>query len=711
MDDEPPRGHREGDAHNEASGAAGGSVVQAGVVHGDINLVDRGASRVVPSQLPAHTSAFVGRDEELRWLNEHMAARADAVTIAAVSGAAGIGKTALALTWAHRAKQRFPDGQLYVDLHGFGSQEPMTCSQALHSFLTSLGVAPEAVPTGPDAKAGLYRSLVHERRLLVVLDNARDTEHVRPLLPGSAGCVALVTSRNRLDSLGAREGAHSLSLGLLNRADAVALLERRAGWERVAEEPENAIVLVGRCARLPLALSIAAARVANRPGARLAELVEELGDENGLDALDLGDADLDLRAVFSWSYRALAPADQTAFRLLGLLIGPDISDLAAASLFGVPLPECRRRLGRLAAAHLVEEHLPHRFRMHDLLRAYAAELADADDHRSRTAAVSRMLDHYLHSSWAAERCLYAYRDPVELPPPEPGVVVATMTTYQQAVAWFTAEHAVLLAAVGQAQRLHRHAWLLPWSLVTYLERRGHWLDEIRVLTAALASATEHGDQQTLSRTLRYLGRALTLVGEHQRAEEHYGRALLISESLRDVDHLARTHRGLSMLYQTTGEHEKALTHGEVATKLYRQTANENGEARSLHTLARCQAELGKYEEALRHSGEAIQLFRALSISDPQGEASAMDSYAFALHRLGHHHDAITHYEHALVLWRQLGNRFYEAGTLTRLGGAHRGAGDAVRAEQAWLLALEIYRQLNHPDAELVRAELAALTAW
>ncbi|WP_439658253.1 ATP-binding protein [Lentzea sp. HUAS TT2] len=711
MDDGPPRGHREGNAHNEASGTVSGSVVQARVVHGDINLIDRGTSRVIPSQLPAHPSAFVGRDEELKWLDEHMTARPDAVTIAAVSGAAGIGKTALALSWAHLAQHRFPDGQLYVDLRGFGSQEPMTCSQALYSFLTSLGVAPEAVPTGLDAKAGLYRSLLHERRLLVVLDNARDTEHVRPLLPGSSSCVALVTSRNRLDSLGAREGAHSLSLGLLNRADAVALLERRAGRERVAEEPENAIVLVGRCARLPLALSIAAARVANRPGARLAELVEELEDENGrLDALDLGDTDLDLRAVFSWSYRAMPSADQTAFRLLGLFVGPDIGDLAAASLFGVSLPECRRRLGRLAAAHLVEERVPHRFRMHDLLRMYAAELADADDHASRTAAVSRMLDHYLHSSWTAERCLYAYRDSVDLPPPAPGVVVATAATYQEALGWFTVEHAVLLAAVGQAraQGFRRHAWLLPWSLVTYFERRGHWQDEIRVLIAALSSAAEHNDQQAQSRTLRYLGRGLTLVGDHQEAEEHYSRALHISESLGDVDHQARTHRGMSMLYQSTRRYEEALTHGEVATKQFRQAGNKNGEARALHTLARCQAELGRYEDALEHSSEAIRLFRQLSFPDPQGEASAVDSYAFALHRLGRHQEAITHYEHALVLWRQLGNRFYEAGTLTRLGGAHRSAGDAVCTEQVWMLALEIYEQLNHPDAELVRA---ALTAW
>ncbi|MFS8095737.1 tetratricopeptide repeat protein [Lentzea alba] len=638
-----------------------------------------------------------------------MAAQPNTVTIAVVNGAAGIGKTALALTWAHRAKQHFPDGQLYVDLRGFGSQEPMTCSQALHGFLTSLGVAPEAVPTGPDAKAGLYRSLVHRRSLLVVLDNARDTEHVRALLPGSSTCVVIVTSRSRLDSLAAREGAHSLSLGLLDHTDAITLLERRAGRERVAEEPENAIELVGRCARLPLALSIAAARVANRPGARLAELVEELGDEDSrLDALDLGDVDLDLRVVFSWSYRALSPTDQTAFRLLGLHVGPDISDLAAASLFGVSLPECRRQLGRLAAAHLVEEHLPRRFRMHDLLRTYAAELAAADDHANRAAA-GRLLDHYLHSSWAAERCLYAYRDPVRLPQHEPGAVVATVTTYAEAVAWFTAEHAVLLAATGQAraQGFHQHAWLLPWSLVTYYDRLGHWLDEIRVLTTALESATEHGDELTLGRTLRYLGRAFTLVGEHQQAEEHYRRALAIAESLRDTESQARTHRGMSMLCQITKEYEEALAHGETAIKQFQQTGNKNGEARSLHTLARCQAELGSYEAALGHSREAIRLFRELSISDPQGEASAVDSYAYALHRLGHHHDAITHYEHALVLWRRLGNRFYEAGTLTRLGAAHRSGGNAQQANEVLLLALDIYQQLNHPDVELVRATLTA----
>ncbi|MFI6099863.1 ATP-binding protein [Lentzea sp. NPDC051213] len=709
MDDEPPR-HREGKTRNSTSAVVGGSIVQARDIHGDITLVDRSSSRVVPTQLPAHTSAFVGRTNELDWLDEHTTVDQGAVTITVLSGAAGIGKTALALSWAHRSKHRFPDGQLYIDLRGFGAQEPMTCSQALHSFLTSLGVGPEIVPTDPDARAGLYRSLMNERHLLVVLDNARDTEHVRPLLPGGPGCVVLVTSRNRLDSLGAREGAHSHSLGLLTADDSLALLERRVGRARVAEEPENAIELVGRCARLPLALSIAAARVANHPGARLAELVEELGDENGfLDALDLGEVDLDLRAVFSWSYRALASADQAAFRLLGLHLGPDISDLGAASLFGVPVQEARRRLGRLAAAHLVEEHVPRRFRMHDLLRLYAGEQADAGDNAGRTSALRRLFDHYVHSSWAAERLVYAYREVIELPSPAPGTAVAAPTSYQAAVAWFTAEHTVLLATVRQArdEGFHAHAWLLPWSLVTYFERHSHWMDNDQALSVALESAIEKGDQQTIGRTFRYLGRALTSLGRHQQAMMHYRRALEINEALDDIEGMARTHRGLSMLLQITKSYEEALAHAEIARTQFQKAGNRNGEARSLHTLVRCNAELGRYEEALTLGREAIRLFRELSIPDHQGEASAVDSLAFALHRLGYHREAITHYEQALVLWRQLGNQFYEAGTLTRLGGAHRSAGNAESARGAWLLAAEIYERLNHPDANVVRAELRA----
>ncbi|HEX8867798.1 MAG TPA: tetratricopeptide repeat protein, partial [Lentzea sp.] len=693
---------------NDVSGRIAGAVLQTGVVQGDVHVrYEAGAARLTPHQLPAPTPDFVGRRPDLDWLDGH------AGTVSVISGAAGIGKTALVLQWAHAVRAEFPDGQLYYDLRGFGSHEAVTCSRALYGFLVSLGVAPEAVPTDLDSKSGLYRSLLDDRKILVVLDNARDSDHVRPLLPSGSGCAALITSRNSLTSLTTRDGAHHLSLDLLSPSDSIALLERRVGADRVAAERDISAELVERCARLPLALSIAAARAVSRPVARLAELVEELSDESTcLDALDLGEVDVDLRAVFSWSYGAVTPAAQSAFRLLGLHSGPDIGLAAAASLTGLPPSAARRCLTRLAAAHLVEEHRPNRYRMHDLLRAYAVEKVASDDTAVRKAAVRRLLDHYLHSSWAAEQQIYAYRGPVPLPPPAQGVTVVEAASYTEAMTWFTTEHAVLLAAIKQAEAedVCPHVWQLPWSMVTFFDRRGHWLDYARTLRTAAQAATKAGDRGALGRTLRFLGRSYTVLCDCEQAAHCYREALAIFEELGDLGSQAPTHRGMSVMYQTQAQYEKALVHGEIARKLFQHDENRAGEARTLHTLAWCSAELGRYEEGLDYSRQAITLFKALVPPDMQGEASAVDSYAYALHRLGRYADAIAHYDRAIALWAQLSNRFYEANTLMRLGAAQRSGGDLGGAERSWRRAAEIFELLNHRDAALARAELARLTS-
>jgi hypothetical protein len=362
----------------------------------------------VPRQLPAGRRQFVGRQDELDELTALLDAavpESGTVIITAIAGTAGIGKTALAMHWAHQIKSRFPDGQLHVNLRGFDPQAPVDSGQALRGFLEALGVVPSGIPDDLDARAAVYRTVVADRHLLIMLDNAASADQVRPLLPNTPTCLVIVTSRNRLDGLAVREGAHRITLKVLPTKDALDLLAQRITPDRLATEPEAAADLINLCARLPLALSIVAARAANHP---LHHLVRQLEDERSrLDILDLGDPDLDIRAVFSWSYHALSPEAARLFRLLGLHPGPDIDRHACAALIERP------RLTELTAAHLVEEYRPDRFRFHDLLRAYAAECAEKDEPPSgRHNAIRALIKYYIAAATLADFRIQPCRDGV-----------------------------------------------------------------------------------------------------------------------------------------------------------------------------------------------------------------------------------------------------------------------------------------------------------
>ena len=380
------------------------------------------APRVVPRQLPAPTGHFVGRSNELGHLSARLDAAAGAplMVISAIGGTAGIGKTALALYWGHRHAEEFPDGQLYVNLRGFDpTGAPLPPMTALRGFLTALGMPAQDVPTDPDEQVALYRSHLAGRRMLVVLDNARDAEQVRPLLPGVPGCLVLVTSRDQLAGLVALDGALPLTLDLLTQDEAHDLLIRRLGRDRVARERTVADELIDLCARLPLALSIAAAHAALHPNRPLAAFVGELRDTHRrLDALTTGEPAADVRVVFSWSYRTLTPASARLFRLLSVHPGPDISLLAAAGLAGRDPDPTRHALDELTRAHLIIEHAPGRYSVHDLLRAYAADQAHAQESDvEREAALRRVIDFYLHTACGADHLLAPHRAPIRLDPP------------------------------------------------------------------------------------------------------------------------------------------------------------------------------------------------------------------------------------------------------------------------------------------------------
>ncbi|WP_341720043.1 tetratricopeptide repeat protein [Micromonospora sp. FIMYZ51] len=677
-------------------------------------------STVVPHQLPPALASFVGRTAQLAQLD--VACGVDngsavpgaggpgepAATSVVLSGTAGVGKTTLAVYWAHRVAERYPDGQLYVNLRGFDPAGPMTTpAEAVRGFLEALDVPPERIPAHLPAQVGLYRSLLAGRRMLVVLDNAHDADQVRPLLPGSPGCLALVTSRNRLAGLVAAEGARPITVDLLTVEEARQMLARRLGADRLTVEPRAVDEMIERCARLPLALAVVAARGLAHPGFPLATLAAELRQTRRLrDAFDGGDVGTDVQAVFSWSYQSLTPPAARLFRLLGCHCGPEIGIPAAASLAGLPRDQVHRLLAELANAHLVTEHAPGRFGTHDLLRGYAAELIESTEtpgtHR---AAIQRGLDHYLHSAHSAALRLQPSWDPIPLAAAPPGVVPEAISDHRHALAWFTAEHRVLLAAVAHAARIgfEGHAWRLARTLVDFLQRRGHWFDLVDAQQTALAAARRANDPSGQASAHRDLARVLARTGERERAESHYRAALKLFGELDDCTGQARTHRAFGAMLDRLGRHTEVLYHAQRAADLYRAVGHLSGEASAQNGIGWAYAQLGQYGPALEHCRRALVLLRRTD--DRHGEANTWDSLGFIYDRLGRHRRAVRCYHRALRLFVQIGDRYDEAESLIRLGASRRSSGDRAGAARTWQRALRILDDLGHPDAECVREQL------
>ena len=508
--------------------------------------------RPVPAQLPHRIPDFTGRDAELDRLDalagQGSGEAENAVVITVITGTAGVGKSALALYWAHQVRDLFPDGQLYVNLRGFGpAGSAMEPAEAIHGFLDAFAVPSDRIPLDLDARAALYRSILADLRVLVVLDNARDVDQVRPLLPGSPGSVVVVTSRNQLMSLVAADGAHPVALDLLPAAEARRLLIRRLGPDRVAAEPASVEEIIKACAGLPLALAVAAAHAAASSRLPLSALADALRKVHGrLDALDGGDQYTDVRAVFSWSYQALSEPAARLFRLLGLHEGPDIATSAAASLAGVPLAQARRQLADLVRAHLVTEWAPGRFALHDLLRAYASELAATyDTAADRRLAVQRVLDYYLHTAYSADLLLRPRRDdPITLAPPQPLVTPETLADYRSALAWLATERQVLLVALRQAVSygLDVHAWQLAWAVTSYFDRHGHWYDAAASHRAALEAAQRLGDLHAEAIIHCCLACAYCRLDGHVAANRHLQQALELYQTLGDYAGKAHAHR-------------------------------------------------------------------------------------------------------------------------------------------------------------------------
>ncbi|WP_086709717.1 AfsR/SARP family transcriptional regulator [Streptomyces antimycoticus] len=673
----------------------------------------------VPQQLPSDVAHFTGRERELAGLDALLRAGSGegggraptAALITVIAGSGGLGKTTLAVHWAHRVRDRFPDGQLYLNLRGFGpTDSAMTVAEAVRGLLDAFQVPAHRIPATVEAQTALYRSLVADRRMLILLDNARDAEQVRPLLPGSPGCLTVLTSRNELTSLVVAEQAQPLPLDLLDRAEARELLISRVGAERVAAEPEAVAEVITVCAGLPLALAIVAARAAAHPRFGLEALAGELRDARGsLDAFEGGDATTDVRAVFSWSYHTLGPDAARLFRLLGVHPGPDIAAPAAASLVGVPVPQARRLLIQLTRAHLITERAPGQYGFHDLLRAYAVELTRAyDGQEERHTALHRLLDHYLHTAVAAGAAFTPHREPIKVEPVRPGVSVGEFVGHAQALLWFSLTYPALIAALQQAAEtgFETHAWQLAWSLMEFLDQRGHWHDQRTVQRSALGSAHRVRDLTGQAHACYGLGLADLRMGRYDRARGHLVRALNLHRETGNAVGQALAHGALNFAGEREGRHDEGLHHALRALKLYRAAGRRSGEAYAMNNVGWAYAMLGDFQQTLVHCEKALTMMR--EAGDRRGESAAWDSLGYAYQHIGDHQQAIRCYRHAVELRRGRGERVREAESLHRLGSAQLAAGDRAGARDSWQRALTRFDALGHPDAQRLREGLARL---
>ncbi|MGW5052543.1 ATP-binding protein [Actinokineospora sp. NPDC004072] len=722
--------------HNTVCGAVQG-MVQVGVVHGGVHLHEAPASAepVVPRQLPAAPAQFAGRAAELTELDRALASAptgsrdavargraaidvassidagvvAAGVVVSAIGGAGGIGKTWLVLAWAHRNLERFPDGQLFVDLHGFSPmREPLEPGVAVRGFLDALGVDAGAIPADLEAQAALYRSLVADRRMLVVLDNAATADQVIPLLPGGSTCTVLITSRRTLASLIDRHGAQHLPLGVLTHDEARALLAARLGADRVTAEPGAVDELFDLCGGYPLALAITARNAASHPGTSLTEAAAELR-ELGLEMLDHdSDSAASLSAVLSWSLRHLTDEQRTLFGLLGIAPGSDTTLPAVVALTALPPSRARRALSALVEASLVERRPRGRYAMHDLVRHYAATRAAAPDD-VREAAVARVVDFHLHTAHTADRLVNPHRECLHPGPLAPDVHPHPLLDVSAAMDWLEAEHGTLLATQRAAVDLGRHdvVWHLAWVLDVFHVRRGHRHDALASWRAALDAAAHLPDPAARSRAHRNLGRSYSRLGLYDDATDHLDQALALAGHHGDLIQQAHTHRALALTWERRGDDQRALEHAQHALDLHRMLNQPAWEAEALNAVGWYAGRLGVLDTAREHCLAALALHQHHRY--PEGEAATLDSLGFIAHRAGDHRQAVEHYRQALALYRTLGHRYQSAGTLDSIGRSHAALGQLQQARAAWQEALALYReQGRESDTSRVQQQLHAV---
>ncbi len=668
---------------------------------------------IVPRQLPAGVRHFVGREPELTQLDALLSQEVPGgtVVITAISGTGGIGKTALALRWGHQVVAQFPDGQLYVNLRGYDpGGVPLMPAEAIRGFLDVLGVPLTDIPESVDAQAALYRTVLADRRMLILLDNARDPDQVRSLLPASSGCLVIVTSRSELTGLSITDGAVTIPLGLVSQAEAEALLAARLGRERLAAEPGATAQLILLCARLPLALAITAARAAANPAVPLASFAAQMSSEHDrLDAFDIGDATTSVRAVFSWSVSQLSDGAARLFRLLGLHPGPDFTAAAACSLAGLPAAETQRLLTELARANLISEHVPGRYAFHDLLRAYASEQAASIEAASeRHQAVRRMLDHYLYTARPAGALILAEDLPLPdlAPLADPAVTPELIKSTQGAVSWFRAEHQVLIAAttLAEASGADDYAWQIPCTMTEYFRAVGRTRDWASLDHVALRAATRLGDDRALGRVYFSLGTRCRITGAYDDAIGYLGQSMSHFEAIQDLAAQASVHLAFSTLYRSRREAYPdrvaedvpiALSHASRALDWFYSAADRTGEARALVDLSNHYLALGELETARDYCAAALQM--NTEIGHVTGQVDALDTLGRIHAGLSEYDRAIAYFLDALARCSQAGIPVRPPHILESLGDAYLANGDPAAARATWQELLEYARRLQRSE--------------
>jgi tetratricopeptide (TPR) repeat protein len=658
------------------------------------------ATLPAPAQLPHDATEFTGRAAELAALTRLREHSSGVLPIFAIDGAAGIGKTALAVHWAHQVVSWFPDGQLYVNLRGFdASGESVAPAEAVEGFLDAFAIPTERKPVSLAARTALYRSLLAGKRMLIVLDNAHDEQQVRPLLPGNPECMVIVTSRRQLGGLVAADGATMVTLDPLSEAEARALLAGRLGEEQVAAEAQATAELVRFCAGLPLALAVTAARVATCPSLSLAELAAELHDEaNRLNTLDVGDAITSVRAVFSWSYRHLNQTPARLFRLLALHPGPYITEPVVASLADTSMGEARELLGQLTQVSLLRQHGPGRFAFHDLVLAYARELVSNDDASEQQAAQSRMFDYYLHSVTIAIDVVFP-AETARRPRVDPKASRHVPISDQEAaLAWLDTERANLIAATRAA--IHGwpgHTSRLAATLFHYLDAGGHFSEAAAIHGDARRAAARIGDRAAEAVALTNLGVAYLRRGQDELAMEYTQQAIDLHPEAADRIGHSRALYNLGVAYLRRGQDELAMEYMQQALELQRETSDRVGQVRTLSGLGSIERRHGRYEQATLLQQQALALSRDLG--DRTGEAYALayiGEIAGCEHRYG---SAETHIRQALTLFREVGDRNGEAGALADLGSVDLQQGRYPQAESHLQQALILYREIGDPNGQ------------
>ncbi|HEY0534285.1 MAG TPA: BTAD domain-containing putative transcriptional regulator [Actinoplanes sp.] len=664
----------------------------------------------VPAQLPPALTWFTGREDTLKLLDQLLpgqTTRPGPMIISAIAGSPGVGKTSVAVHWAHEVADRFPDGQLYVNLRGYDPAAPVTPEEALSGFLRAMGYQPAGATQSVGELSAVYRTMLAGRRMLVLLDNARSAEQVRPLLPGTGSTVVLVTSRDDLSGLVARDGARRLFLDYLPHEDAFLLFERVLQDQRPATDPEGAAELVRLCGGLPLAVRIVAERVARHPATPLSDVAAELADETRrLDAMGVpGDPAATVRGILSWSYHALSPAGARLFRRLGLHPAGDFAAAAALSLAG---PDARAAdLDTLLDVHLVQTTGPGRYRMHDLVRLYAAECVVADETPDQRAdALRALLTWYLYATAVAARMAGPLRTHVELP--AAGFAVPEFGSHDEALAWMETERANLVAAVRLAASagMDDIVWKLTVELWDLLSLRGYSADWIGTHEIAVAAARRLADDNALAWVLNHLAAGYGVAGQPAAGNACLREALIVKRRLGDRRSEAAILYNLSKSHEEMGSLEEGMSCAREALAICQEIGHPLIEASALSGIGSVLVRLGRPAEAVPYQRRAIDVFH--ETGNRYGQGDGLSDLSDAYRMLGRLSDAAGCAERALSVSRQAGHRFGEARAHDALGHAALLGGDRDQARRHWQAAHDILAELGDPMSEEVRERLRSL---